>query len=712
MRFVSAIVGATAVSLLATSAVAAQSPATPATDSSGAARTDRKPVSLDEVRVTATPAQAGYAVTRTTSGTRTETPLRDTPQSISVVTRSLISDQAMASMADVVRYIPGITMGQGEGHRDAPTIRGNSSTADFFVDGVRDDAQYLRDVYNVERVEVLKGPNAMVFGRGGGGGVINRVTKDAGGAPLKELMVEGGSWTHRRASLDFAGGSPGGIAARLNSVYENSGSFRDEVGLERYGVNPTVRFTLGARTTARVGYEYFVDARSVDRGVPSYLGRPAAVAPSTFFGSPELSHSSARNQSGHLAIEHATRGRLTIRNTTRYAYYDKFYQNVFPRDVLTGGATVSLAGYSSATTRSNLFNQLDVIRGVATGAVWHTLLAGVEVGHQQTGNFRRTGYFAGGGTLDTVAFARPTTAGPVDFRQSATDADNDVSVTTSALYAQDQVALSSRWQAVFGVRYERFALAVANHRDASRLRREDAMLSPRGGLVFKPRDEISLYASYGTSHLPSAGDQFSSLTVTTRSLEPERFTSYEVGGKWDVGAKLALTAAVYRLDRTNSSAKDPLDPSRIVPTGAQRTTGFELGALGSPSSRWQLAAGYSAQGARIIATTSAASAGATVPLVPRRTLSLWNRYDFSPAIGLGAGVVEQARSYAAIDNTVIRPRFRRVDAALFLALIPRVRTLVNVENAANVRYFPTSQGNNNILPGAPRTLRVSLATAF
>lgn len=709
MHLVPAILGASAALILATSTVAAQSPSAPAPDSAAGAK---KPVPLDEVRVTAPPVPAGYAVTSTTSGTRTETPLRDTPQSITVVTRSLIADQAMSSMADVVRYVPGITMGQGEGHRDAPTIRGNSSTANFFVDGVRDDAQYLRDVYNVERVEVLKGPNAMVFGRGGGGGVINRVTKDAGGAALKELTVEGGSWAHRRASLDFAGGSPGGVAARLNSVYENSGSFRDEVALERYGINPTLRVGLGTRTTARAGYEYFVDARSVDRGVPSYLGRPADVSPGTFFGNPEVSHSSARNHSGHLVFEHATRGRLAIRNTTRYAYYDKFYQNVFPRAVLAGGSTVTLAAYSSATTRSNLFNQLDAIREVATGTVRHTLLAGAEVGRQQTGNFRRSGYFAGGGTLDTVAFAQPTTAEPVEFRQSATDADNDVSATTAALYVQDQLALSSRWQAVVGVRYERFALAVANHRNASRLRREDTMFSPRGGLVFKPRDEVSVYASYGTSHLPSAGDQFSSLTVTTRSLEPERFTSYELGGKWDLGAKLALTAAVYRLDRTNSSAKDPVDPSRVVQTGAQRTTGFELGAFGAPSNRWRLAAGYSAQGARIIATTSAAAAGATVPLVPRRTLSVWNRYDFSPAVGIGAGVVEQARSYAAIDNAVILPRFRRVDAALFLALIPRVRTQVNVENAGNVRYFPTSHGSNNILPGAPRTLRVSLATAF
>jgi catecholate siderophore receptor len=709
MRILPALLVSVATTFLAISAVAAQEPAASEPDSTGRAR---KAISLKEVHVTAAPVQAGYLVSRSKTGTRTATPLRDTPQAISVVTQSLIADQAMASMADVVRYVPGITMGQGEGHRDAPTIRGNSSTADFFVDGVRDDAQYLRDVYNVERVEVLKGPNAMVFGRGGGGGVVNRVTKQAGAGKTREVVLEGGSWAHRRAALDFSADGAGKAAGRLNAVYENSGSFRDGVRLERSGVNPTVSLSLGARTTVRAGYEYFADGRSVDRGIPSYLGRPAATTSSAFFGNADLSHSSARNHSGQLVVERATKGGVIIRNATRYAFYDKFYQNVFPRDVMTGGSAVALAGYSSATTRSNLFNQLDVVRGVGSGTVWHTLLAGIEVGRQETANFRRTAYFPGGRTLDTVAFAQPATAGAVDFRQSASDADNNVSVATAAVYAQDQVALSARLQAILGVRYERFALAVADHRSASRPSRSDGMLSPRGGLVFKPRDDVSLYTSYSVSQLPSAGDQFSSLTATTQSLEPERFTSYEIGGKWDIGARLAVTAAVYRLDRTNSSAKDPLDPSRIVQTGAQRSNGFELGAVGAPTDRWQLAAGYAAQGARVVSTTSAAIAGATVPLVPRRTLSAWNRYDLSSRIGLGVGLVEQARSYAAIDNAVILPRFRRVDAAIFLTLMPRVRAQVNVENVGNIRYFPTSQGNNNILPGAPRTLRVSLATGF
>src|SRR5215217_143823 len=194
---------------------------------------------------------AGYSTVSSVTAMKTPTPLRDVPQSVSVVTRDVIADQAMQGMADVVRYVPGVQMGQGEGHRDAPTIRGNASTADFFVDGVRDDAQYLRDLYNAERVEALKGSNAMIFGRGGGGGVLNRVTKEAQWAPTRSLTVEGGSYDHRRGTLDLGQGVGSGVALRLNAMYENSESFRSFSALERYGVNPTLALALGGSTTLR-----------------------------------------------------------------------------------------------------------------------------------------------------------------------------------------------------------------------------------------------------------------------------------------------------------------------------------------------------------------------------------------------------------------------------------------------------------------------------
>jgi catecholate siderophore receptor len=228
----------------------------------------------EEEPITVIGQRPAYNQDSASSATRTDTPLRDVPQAVSVITDDLIEDQGMRSMADVVTYVPGVSMGQGEGHRDAPTLRGNSSTADFFVDGVRDDVQYYRDLYNAERIEVLKGPNAMIFGRGGGGGVINRVTEWAGWAPVQSLDVTVGSYEQRRVSADLGYAGDQTFALRLNAVYEESESYRDHVDLERYGANPTFRARLSENTELRLGAEFFRDNRTVDRGVPSQNGRP------------------------------------------------------------------------------------------------------------------------------------------------------------------------------------------------------------------------------------------------------------------------------------------------------------------------------------------------------------------------------------------------------------------------------------------------------
>ncbi len=655
----------------------------------------------------------GYAAARTTTATRTDTPLRDTPQAVTVVSRDLIADQQMQSMGDVVRYVPGVTMGQGEGHRDAPTIRGTSSTADFFVDGVRDDAQYFRDLYNVERVEALKGSNAMIFGRGGGGGVLNRVSKEAQWTPSRTLTMAGGSFDHKRAALDVGQGLSGRLAARLNGMYERSGGFRDNADLTRFGINPTIALAAGARTAVRAGYEYFGDDRTVDRGVPSFRGLPSGGNARTYFGNPDSSYSDLRVHAGTVTVDHDAGSGLAVRNRTRYARYDKFYQNVFPGAVNAAGTQVSLAGYSNGTDRTNLFNQTDVTYAMRTGSVAHTLLAGTEFGRQSTENVRRTGYFGGGtATSLSVPFAAPTISSPVAFRPSATDANNAATNTVAAVYVQDQVELTGQLQAVLGVRFERFDLRFHNRRNDDRLRRADEMLSPRAGLVYKPVAQASLYGTYSVSFLPSSGDQFSSLTVTTQTLQPERFVNRELGAKWDLRPDLALTTALFRLDRSNSAAPDPTDATRTVQTGATRTTGYEVGLTGQVRDFWQVAGGYAAQRAEIVRTTRAAKSGATVALVPRQTLSLWNRVRLPAGLGAGVGVVQQAKMFAAIDNAVTLPGFTRVDGALYFGLGPMVRAQLNVENLFDARYYGTSHGNNNILPGASRTLRLSLSAGL
>jgi catecholate siderophore receptor len=654
-------------------------------------------------------ARAGYAAPAASAASKLEGPLRDLPQSISVVGRAVIADQSMRSMADVVRYIPGVGMAQGEGHRDAPVIRGNASTADFFVDGMRDDGQYLRDLYNVERIEALKGANAMTFGRGGGGGVLNRVTKMASWTPTRELTLSGGSYDHRRGAGDVGGTLGSRAALRLNGVLEQSALFRDATRLERVGLNPSAALALGDRTMLRGDIERFDDRRTVDRGIPSFAGAPSVTSIRTFFGDPGASQSSARVLAGNVSAEHQTAGGVTLRGKLRSVRYDKRYQNVYPGAVDSSGSRVTLLGYSSDILRDNLLTQAEAAGSVTSGNVRHGLLAGVELGVQGTNNFRRTGYFGGGtATSASVDFTQPTVSAPVEFRQSATDADNRVVAHVAGAYVQDQLRFGAHVQAVAGLRIDRFALDFRNHRDAPSFARTDRAVSPRVGLVVKPAEPLSVYAAYSVSHLPSAGDQFSSLSATTSTLEPERFTNREVGLKWDASESLGLTVAAYRLDRTNTSAPDPLDSKRLVQTGRQRSSGIELGVSGAVTPRWQVQGGLAAQRAEIVERTSAAAAGARVPLVPRGSASLWNRVQLTPAVGAGLGVIHQGSSFAAIDNTVTLPGYTRADAAFFATIGRGLRGQVNVENLFGTRYFASAQGNNNILPGAPRLVRVSL----
>lgn len=667
---------------------------------------------LEDMLIAARRARARYAPGYTRTATKTPALPRDVPQSLVTVSRELVRDQGMQGIADVVRYVPGMTAGQGEGNRDQATIRGNSSTADFFVDGVRDDAQYFRDLYNLERIEALKGSNAMVFGRGGGGGVLNRVTKEAQWETRHDVTAEGGSYGKRRISADLHQSVSRMLAARLNTVYERSDMFRDGASLERSGINPAITIvSQSLKTRINAGYEYFRDHRTADRGIPSFEGRPVATSPSTFFGNPDESYSKAIVNSATATLSHDA-GRVQIRNNARVASYDKVYQNVYPGAVDAAGANVSVSAYRQATDRYNLFNQTDVTWTGFTGDVTHDFLAGVELGRQATDNFRSTGYFNGTATSVLVPVGRPFASSPVTFRQSSSDADNETIAGTRSLYVQDQVTISPQLRVVGGARYEQFDVRYRDHRSATRLTRTDGMVSPRFGLIFKPAELVSIYASYSRSYLPGSGDQFSSLSEVTSALRPERFANYEAGAKWDVLDRLGISAAVYRLDRTNTRAVDPAAPTKFVQTGAQRSQGFELSATGNVTPAWELAAGIARQNAVITSATTASAAGASVPLVPRTSLSLWNRYAVTGRFGVALGAVHQSGVFAAIDNKVTLPAFNRFDAALFAGIAHGIMAQVNVENLLNARYYPTAHSNNNILPGSPRAARASLTASF
>jgi catecholate siderophore receptor len=656
-------------------------------------------------------APAGYQAPVVTSATKTPTPLRDVPQAITVVTKELIKDQLMTSVGDVVKYVPGITQHQGENNRDQLVIRGNSTSADFFVNGVRDDVQYYRDLYNLDRVEALKGPNAMIFGRGGAGGVVNRVTKVAGFQPLREVTLQAGAFDNRRFTLDVGQPLTGAVAIRLNGMYEDSDSFRSFVGLKRYGVSPTVTIAPSGRTKIAIGYEYLNDTRVADRGTTSFQARPANVDPSTYYGNPAESYVAAYVNLASVAIEHQT-GTLLVRNHTMVGNYDRSYQNFVPGAASADQSLVTLTSYNNATNRTNLFNQTDITSTMSTGRFHHTLLAGAEVGRQLTDNFRNTGFFNNTATSIQVPFANPTTTTPVTFRQILTDADNHVRTAVGAVYAQDQVEVSRHVQAIGGLRVDRFDLQYHNNRNGDTLTRPDTLVSPRAGLVVKPVTALSLYGTYSVSYLPSSGDQFSSLTIVTQQLEPEKFNNYELGLKWDARSDLSLTTAVYRLDRTNTRSTDPNDPTRIVQTGSQRTNGYEVGLNGQLMSAWQVAGGYAYQDAFVTSATAAAAAGVQVGQVPHHTFSLWNHYQVHPRLAGGLGLIYRSDMFATIDNTVTLPGYVRADAAVYVTLSRALRIQANVENLFDQRYFVNADSNTNISPGSPRAVRIGLTSTF
>jgi catecholate siderophore receptor len=671
---------------------------------------EKAPETLQEVKVIGK-ADAGYVVKSSTSATKTDTLLRDTPQAITVITKELMRDQNMQSMADVIRYVPGIVTAQGEGNRDTAVFRGNSSTGDFYIDGIRDDVQYYRDFYNIDSVEALKGSNAMIFGRGGSGGVINRVSKQAEWTPVREASLTLGSWKNRRATVDVGQAVSKDVALRVNAVYENSDSYRQNVNVERKGINPTVSIRAGANTSVVLGYEHFEDERVADRGIPAYHGVPYDTDPGTFFGNADLSRATASVNAFNALVEHDFGNGVTLRNRSRFADYDKFYQNIFASAIITDGVNVNLGGYNNATQRSNFFNQTDLNATVEAGGFKHKLLAGVELGRQETDNLRTTWLDAAGKSSFSVPIANPVYNGPIAFRPSPTDANNHSVATVASAYVQDQVELSTHWQAVAGVRVDRFSVDFRNNRDGSQIKVSDSPVAPRVGLVYKPVEAMSVYGAYSIAYVPRAGDQLSSLTASNKAFDPEKFKNIELGFKWDISPTLTASAAVYKLDRSNVAVANT--PTTTILVDGQVSKGVELGLAGNITPAWNIMGGYAYQDAKITQDLSATlKAGTVLAQVPTHSMSLWNRYEFSPTWAAGLGLVYRDSIYSSTSNAVTLPAFTRVDGALFYTISKQYKVQLNVENMFDKKYYASANSDSNITPGSPRALRVTLNAKF
>ena len=674
-----------------------------------------KRIELHEIEVKDNLAKT-YLKKRTSTATKTDTRIRDIPQSISVITEEQIKDQSLLGLKDAIQYSPGVMAGQGEGNRDSIWFRGNQSTSDLFVDGVRDDVQYYRDLYNIDRVEVLMGPNGMIFGRGGVGGVINRVVKEATWENKNEIKIQGGAYDHKRSSIDLNNRIDETLAVRVNAMIEDSGSFRQGVESERKAINPTFTFKPSDKTKVVVGMEYFNDKRTSDRGIPSVdnglKSYPYSTSRSTFFGNASQSPNEAIVKNGYAIIDHTFDNGVSVKNHTRFSDYDKYYQNVYANSQVSNGL-VTIDGYYDNTQRQNFFNQTDLTYNFKTGSVSHKLLTGLEIGLQENQNYR---------IVNSGSDPTPLASNPYALLnwQSTKSRNTATDIYNQAIYFQDQIYLNEQFQIIAGLRYDKFktkfndSVAPANSATIN-----DQFISPRVGLVYKPIEPVSLYTNYSLSYLPRTGEQLTSLTSSIKSFDPEKFTNIEAGIKYDLLQSFSISSAIYRLERSKMAITDPSNSSNIIIVDGQITKGFELGLAGKLFDSYSMYGGYTYQDAEITKNQGTGPtqilSGATLGHVPKHTFSLWNKYEINETWSAALGVVSRSDMYASTPTTttaVNLPGYTRLDAAIYANINKQTKLQLNIENILDKTYYQSAHNNNNIMYGYPLTARATVTYTF
>jgi catecholate siderophore receptor len=675
----------------------------------------------------------------TAVATKTNTPLVNIPQSVSVLTREFLRDQNFQQLTDATRYVPGVAVHQGEGNRDELVIRGVDSSANFFVNGFRDDVQIFRDLYNTQSLEVLKGTTMLTFGRGAGGGVVNRTLKEADGQRIYEGTFQTGSYQDRRVTLDAGQAVNANVAARLNVMYEGADTFRDYTSLERWGINPTMTFAPNDTTKIKLSFETYHDHRTADRGNPS-IGTGTLTNPTQpfapngdltrFFGSPTLNRALADVNTGMAFIEHDFENGLTVKNGTLVADYQKLYQNVYPGSSVNPVAgTFNLSAYNHETNRQNVFDQTDFTYKTFTGPLFHTIGFGTEFGHQSGIDLRNTGIFPNGKNSFPDNAFNPTYFGPVDFIHHSVGANPDgvanpdsnsrYTANIQSAYVRDTIEVTRWLQLIGGVRFDRFDLSALDQNTNTNREQVNNLVSPQAAVVLKPRDNMSIYGVYSISYLPASGDQFSALNNGNVILDPQKFENKEVGFKWNILPHLIYTAAVYQLDRTNTPLADPLNTGFFVETN-NRIRGFENELTGYITDAWQSKFGYAYTDARITDNPRAGTGPGTsnilpgnrVQLVPLHQFSWWNKYQFDPLWSASVGVIYFSDSFTSSDDLVRMPGFFRVDAGIYRKIDEHWRVQLNVENIFNKGYWASADGDNNISPGQPRTFRVMAIAKF
>ena len=678
----------------------------------------------DELAIEETIVRSNYLQSSEANALKTPTPILDVPQSLSIVTSEEILKRGFTSVSDIIEYLPGVSMSQGEGHRDAVVFRGVRSTADFFIDGVRDDVQYYRPLYNLEQLEVLRGPNALLFGRGGTGGILNRVTKKAElGNNFTQITGYADSFGAGGLQGDLNVGLTDSVAFRLNAMAEGLDNHRDHFDGERIGVNPTLRVSVSESTRLDLSYEYVDHERFIDRGIPTGSnGDPVERFDRVVFGDPDVNVTELEAHIFMAHLEHRFSDSMKGKVTAFYGDYDKLYQNFYAASYSEADSpdVVTLDGYVDTTQRENLILSGNLIKEVSFANMSHRFLLGAEYVDTSSNQDRWNTYWSEtADDKETFSVTRPMgIIGGVgtnalgartvnDFTVDQND-DTRVGIEVASFYLQDEMAVTDYLDIVLGARFDQFEIDVFNvPADDSRSKRDEEV-SPRMGLVLKPMQNMSLYASYSESFLPRSGEQFANINGSKGQLDADTFANTELGFKWDISPALSFTAAIFEIEQESPQVADN-DPSTLDVIKSE-TDGFELQLEGQLTEAWYVSAAYSYLDGEQMSRTG--SKGLRPRELPENMFSVWNFVQFTPKLGAGLGLTYQDESFINNSNTARLPSYTRVDAALYYQWSDDLRVQLNFENVGDTVYFPSSHSTHQASVGAPFNARLAITMDF
>jgi len=645
---------------------------------------------------------------------KTPVAVLNVPQTVSIITDEDIRKQGFRQIGDIIRYTPGVNTSQGEGHRDSIVFRGNRSTADFFQDGVRDDVQYYRSLYNVEQVEILRGPNALLFGRGGTGGALNRVTKKAViGDTFGAIDFGLDDFGANDITLDYNATSSLNSAFRLmihSDVLENH---RDFYYGDRLGINPTIAIQVSDRTTLDLSYEYADHERYIDRGIPTENGKPVERFSKITFGDSRLGNLTSLEADIFRAIlstnfSNTTKGNLAIVSSK----FKKIYQNYYASGYTAGESVVTIDGYNDPTERENTILSANLINELEIGSITHTLLFGLEMIDTISKNKRYDTYWSTNKSdKETFNITRPmsflvNSAGLATNNDFTADLNSqtqsDIEVTS--IFFQDQIDVTKQLKLLIGGRYDIFDITVKDLKNDSAQSRVDKEFSPRAGIIYKPIDNVSLYYSYSESFLPRSGEQFKSLSATSATLDPDIFESSEIGIKMEVSDHLSFTAAYF--DSTQlRAARDSISGETSEIIGLQ-VNGLEFEVKGEINNRMSIVFGYTSLDGKT-------SKGGEPREIPDHTLSLFTTYKVSEKFGWGLGIIQQGESNIVNDKSdLFLPEFTRVDLGAYYQITDGLNIQLNIENLTDELYFPHSHSTHQVSVGEPLSVRVSARKTF